>query len=110
MGRSEEWSKFKAYMLDKYPECEHCLDEGVPVPQRSMDVHHWLIHYDKRFWKLLDREENCGCVCRECHSSGVVNGRASRVKHWTRRLGQGFNMIEWYERLDLRTKERYPGM
>ena len=74
--------------------CEICV-----FPRAALDVHHFLIHDQKRFHQELTTEENCALVCRDCHPH--VNGHKERTRFLeaqVTRFGKE-HMTRWYERL-----------
>jgi hypothetical protein len=74
--------------------CEICV-----FPRAPLDVHHFLVHDQKRFHQELTTEENCALVCRDCHR--WVNGHKERLaflKAQVTRFGVD-HMRSWYRKL-----------
>jgi hypothetical protein len=66
-------SDLKAIMLVRGSFCESCV-----YPRAPLDLHHALIHDQKRYHDILTVEENCVLVCRDCHP--YTNGHKFRVE------------------------------
>ena len=66
-------SDLKKLILTPYAFCDICV-----FPRATLDLHHALIHDQKRYHDILTVEENCVLVCRDCHP--FTNGHEYRVK------------------------------
>lgn len=92
----------KLYLLRVYPICEVC---GI---RRSTDCHHMLYHRMKGRQEL-DCVQNCSAVCHECHMNGIVNSHKARETHWAKRTEEGYQLREWVDSLQLKSKEYFGG-
>jgi len=63
----------KSLMIQQDAYCYSCV-----FPRATLDLHHALIHDQKRYHDILTVEENCVLVCRDCHP--FTNGHEFRVK------------------------------
>lgn len=79
--------------------CECC---GV---YKWTDLHHCIVHDNKRYHKLVTVEENLMAVCRHCHP--FLNGHEVRRAFRDVQLSRGYNIKEWYASLPLKYKESW---
>jgi len=70
------------------------------------ELHHCIVHRRKGN-KKLDDPRNLELLCKECHSMGFVNSYEHRCGFWKRQVKRGELMSEWYDSLNLKTKERF---
>lgn len=67
------------------------------------ELHHCLVHDNKRLHKQLTVEENLMAVCRECHPH--LNGHEVRKRFLEIQLSRGYDILSWYNALDMNIKE-----
>ena len=80
--------------------CDLCL------VRRGQDLHHALIHRDKRFPEL-DAEENFCLLCHECHmGNGYVNSYEFKCAFWSIQCQRytEIRMRKWLMNLPLKVK------
>lgn len=79
--------------------CEAC---GV---RTWTELHHCLVHDNKKLHKALTCEENLMAVCNSCHSH--LNGHEVRYKFALKQIERGYDIKEWYNNLNMKTKESW---
>jgi hypothetical protein len=96
-------TELKSILLEKYrgSYCESCV---FPASGAALDLHHALIHDQKKFHNILTVEENCVLVCRDCHP--FTNGHKFREEVLERKIKTlGIDrMRAWRDSLDDRLK------
>ena len=72
-------SQLKSILIDRDgPFCYECNFHAGYPSVTQLDLHHGLIHDQKRFHDALTNEINCVLICRDCHP--FTNGHEFRVK------------------------------
>jgi hypothetical protein len=96
-------TELKLILLEKYrgSYCESCV---FPASGAALDLHHALIHDQKKFHDILTVEENCVLVCRDCHP--FTNGHKFREEVLERKIKTlGIDrMRRWRDSLDDKLK------
>jgi hypothetical protein len=90
---------FKEALLRRYPVCEVC---GF---RRATQVGHCLYHVHGG---IYDSFENCQSNCPICNSvTGRANWRSEKVRHWHKRVSEGYDMAGWNEQVPWPRRERF---
>jgi hypothetical protein len=79
--------------------CECC---GV---RQWTELHHCLVHDNKRLHKQVTVEENLMAVCRNCHP--YLNGHDIRMKFAEKQLERNYDIFKWYNNLNMKVKESW---
>jgi hypothetical protein len=69
------------------------------------DLHHCIVHDNKRIHKQVTVPENLMAVCRTCHPH--LNGHEIRVRFALKQIERGYDIIRWYKELPMKIKERW---
>lgn len=77
--------------------CECC---GV---YKWTDLHHVIVHDNKRYHKQVTVEENLMAVCRHCHPH--LNGHEVRRIFALKQIERGYDVVKWYKNLGLKVTE-----
>lgn len=76
--------------------CYECI-----FPRTPLEIHHAIIHRNKKYMDVLNHPVNTVLLCRDCHSSGIPNGHQWRVQLLHSRIKKlGIECVRgWYESL-----------
>lgn len=82
------------------PHCFNCTFHK-DYPNAPSEIHHVLIHRNKKYMAWLDNPINICLICRDCHSAGRVNSHEWRVEFLHKRIWQlGIEVVrEWWNSL-----------
>lgn len=69
------------------------------------DLHHCIVHDNKRIHKQVTVPENLMAVCRVCHPH--LNGHEIRVRFALKQIERGYDIIRWYKTLNLKVQEQW---
>ena len=95
--------KIREEILRKRPVCELCWE------QPATQLHHCLVHDNKRLHNMVTVPENLMPVCEKCHTSGEqkANGIEVKMAFAKRQVELGYHISMWYWSLPLKFKESW---
>ena len=96
----KKYKDLKLMLLALYPKCEVCNDAD------STDINHCLYHIHGG---LYDSIENCQMTCNACNCGykGNGNSRATKKRHWAKRVSEGYDMKAWNEKVNKWRREGF---